>query len=133
MRVYQTCICLCCDIVGSLSLSSSKLTQVLCVQTVLRAPDSCKMRTSPGNLLPVTTAPDNKGQNRFVAGDGRVNEHAVLTGMHTLWVREHNRICDAMEDDPVLAGMSTDEKFNRARQVCLLITQCIVICARRSF
>ena len=30
----------------------------------------------------------------FLAGDVRANEHSVLTSMHTLFVREHNRLCD---------------------------------------
>ena len=30
------------------------------------------------------------------AGDSRVSEHVALTGVHTLWAREHNRICTAL-------------------------------------
>ena len=29
----------------------------------------------------------------FVSGDSRVNENIVLTSLNTLFVREHNRIC----------------------------------------
>lgn len=32
----------------------------------------------------------------FVAGDVRVNEHAVLTCLHTLWMREHNKLCEEL-------------------------------------
>lgn len=30
----------------------------------------------------------------FIAGDDRVNENIVLTSLNTLFVREHNRICE---------------------------------------
>lgn len=33
----------------------------------------------------------------FHAGDGRVSEHATLSGIHTLWVREHNRLARALK------------------------------------
>ena len=32
------------------------------------------------------------GKKCFKAGDVRVNEHPALVAMHTLWMRQHNRI-----------------------------------------
>ncbi|XP_039271938.2 thyroid peroxidase-like [Styela clava] len=33
----------------------------------------------------------------FHAGDGRVSEHLTLSGLHTLWLREHNRLARALK------------------------------------
>ncbi len=33
----------------------------------------------------------------FSAGDSRVNEGLPLTSLHTLWIREHNRIAEALK------------------------------------
>lgn len=84
------------------------------LQEVLREPQGCRLRTSAGDLLPVTTAKDSAGKHRFVAGDARVNEHGMLTSMHTLWMREHNRLCDELAGDESLTG---DEKFALVRKV----------------
>ena len=48
-----------------------------------------------GNL-PFGDEQSNSGVPFFVAGDVRVNEHAALAVMHTIWMRKHNRIVAAL-------------------------------------
>jgi len=72
----------------------------------LRDGASCKLHTSAGNLLP------KNYNNEFIAGDVRNTEHSILAAMHTLWMREHNRLCDEMP-----AHFTEDQKFWKARQV----------------
>lgn len=58
-------------------------------------------------MLPISAEPKD-GCNRdelikqsrycFKAGDGRVNEQIGLTAMHTVWMREHNRIANELAD-----------------------------------
>jgi hypothetical protein len=53
-------------------------------------------------------------QRAVVAGDVRANENIALTAVHTLFVREHNRIVDALPDD-----LPEQVKFEIARRVVI--------------
>lgn len=68
-----------------------------------------KLKTSRNDLLPLNTgglvnSPDTTAKY-FVAGDHRSNEHPALTAMHTIFLREHNRLVDVVaERIPTLPG-----------------------------
>ena len=89
----------------------------------LRTGTNGMMKTSAGNLLPFNTMgldndPGPMGGNAadfFAAGDIRANEQSGLTSMHTLFVREHNRIAQQFVDANM--GLSDDEIFHRARKI----------------
>ncbi len=76
----------------------------------LRTHSGGRMKTSAGNMLPynnpatfptgtVTMANDAHivpDDQLFATGDVRGNENIELTGLHTLFIREHNRIANAI-------------------------------------
>lgn len=57
----------------------------------------------------------------FTAGDERVNENLALNFFHTLWAREHNRICDELMEENFLWKLAPsifDEIiFQKARSI----------------
>ncbi|GAA3511662.1 hypothetical protein GCM10022393_26730 [Aquimarina addita] len=89
--------------------------------TWLRSFTDGKLKTSEGNYLPYNTytgeitgdidpdAPemdDIDGTTKtFVAGDHRASENTILTAIQTVFLREHNRICDQLIEE----GFSDDE------------------------
>lgn len=93
---------------------------------------SGKLKTSTNDLLPFNLAglpnamlPGSNPVDLFVAGDVRSNEHGVLTSMHTLFLREHNRQCDLIiEADPDLEG-DDEAIYQRARRIVGAIMQVI--------
>ena len=78
---------------------------------------SGKLKTSSADLLPFNTPglPNGggTGADLFLAGDVRANENLLLTAMHTVWVREHNRI--AAEIGAQNPGLSGDAIYEEAR------------------
>lgn len=84
----------------------------------LRANDGTgRLKTSQGNLLPFNTSglPNfgGSGPNLFVAGDIRANEQLGLTAMHTLFMREHNRLADRIHE--ASPRLSDDAIYEAAR------------------
>lgn len=86
-----------------------------------------RLRISANNLLPFNTdGLDNAGgvgPEFFLAGDVRANEQVGLTAMHTLFVREHNRLAQQIAaGDPALSG---EEVYLRARRFVGALMQVI--------
>ncbi len=88
--------------------------------TELRTLDGTgRLKVSDGNFLPfnVNEFPNAGGSNPalFLAGDVRANEQAGLTVMHTLFVREHNRLVNVLADsNPDWSG---EQLYQKARQL----------------
>jgi peroxidase len=96
----------------------------------LRTMQNGKMKTSTGNFLPWNTTNNEANGNidvnapsmandadhtvkTFVTGDIRGTEHPGITALHTLFVREHNKICDRLKSQ----GFSNDEEiYQKARK-----------------
>ena len=89
-------------------------------------PDSPFLATSEGNLLPFNceveclanaSGPIRQPEILFLAGDVRVNEQIGLTAMHTLFVREHNRVAKQIQDQ--FPRRTAEEVFQSARRVVI--------------
>ena len=105
----------------------------------LRTFEGGKLKVSEGNLLPWNTlsgehnaskidseAPhmDDGGMGLkkfFVAGDARANENPLLIAMHTIFVREHNRLCDDYKQKNPFA--SDEEVYQYARRMNIAYLQ----------
>lgn len=92
-----------------------------------------KLKTSTGNFLPWNTvdgefdsAIDTSApfmvldgfpipEKFYVGGDIRINEQPGLMCFHTLWVREHNRLCDELKVEH--PSWNDEELFQRARKI----------------
>lgn len=83
----------------------------------LRSFEGGRMLVSDGDHLPVDA------EGNVMAGDKRANEQPGLTALHTLFVREHNRIADGLsQQNP---HMSDQQIFDKARRQVMMEIQAI--------
>ena len=95
------------------------------------------LKTSDGNLLPYNTVglhnagpPPLGPSDYFLAGDIRSNEQPGLTALHTLFVREHNRLAAEIAASDFagqdLSDAAVDEEiYQRARRLVIAEIQVI--------
>ncbi len=85
-----------------------------------------RLRTSAGRLLPFNDRGLDNEPSRdprfFLAGDVRANENVALTALHTLFVREHNRIVKLLRSEGVAPA---EERYQRARALVVAELQAI--------
>ncbi len=96
----------------------------------LRTFQNGKLKVSAGNMLPFNTttgefdapidltAPkmdddNNRTKKTFVAGDARAAENPNLTAFHTIFMREHNRLCEQYKS---LGNANDEEMYQMARK-----------------
>lgn len=89
----------------------------------LRTFEGGRLKVSEGDLLPFNDGTQgNAGpggaasmdESLFVAGDVRANEQSGLTAVHTLFVREHNRLADELS--AAHPDWTDEEVYQRARK-----------------
>lgn len=107
----------------------------------LRTFSEGKLKVSSGNRLPYNTItgefegeidpeaphmdnPTGISEAIAVAGDPRVGENPLLTSLHTLFVREHNRQCEIILKD--YPDWTDEEVYQRARKIVGGLIQSIV-------
>lgn len=77
-----------------------------------------KLKMGANNFLP------KNARGFFLAGDTRVNENPLLTSLHTLWAREHNRIAD--EILVVYPALDDEAVYQLARSILICEMQAVI-------
>ncbi len=87
----------------------------------LRTFEGGRLKTSDGDLLPWNEDglenAGGTGDNLFLAGDVRANEQVGLIALHTLFVREHNRL--AGEISTANPDLTDEEIYQQARSIVI--------------
>ncbi|EFX68245.1 hypothetical protein DAPPUDRAFT_330268 [Daphnia pulex] len=82
------------------------------------------LTTPHPECLPIIIPLNDSTYNPSVDGDGRVNEQPLLTVMHTIWLREHNRIAGFLYQ---FVPNQTDEYYyQHARRIVIAVMQHII-------
>ncbi len=75
----------------------------------------------PRNRQGLANAPD-RSPELFLAGDVRANENVILTALHTVFMREHNRIVRRLRR---AGGLDAEERYQMARALVAAQIQAI--------
>ena len=67
--------------------------------------------------------PNATASDFFVSGDVRVNENVVLTAMHALFLKEHNRLCDIVSQQNTFMKDQDEMVFNYVRRIVIGLMQ----------
>eukprot|EP00171_Calliarthron_tuberculosum_P009131 IDg9131t1 len=84
----------------------------------LRTKEQGKMNLTAGDLLMMD------GNGSFISGDERANENPNLIALHTLFTREHNKICDQVLR--AFPQLSDEKVYQLARKIVAAEFQAIV-------
>ena len=76
-----------------------------------------------GDLLPWLPNPMDNTTLQRTAGDVRALENPALAAMHTIWLREHNRIASGIAAQG--PDLSDEEVYQRARRIVIAEMQVI--------
>ena len=107
----------------------------------LRSFENGKLKMSAGNLLPYNTITGELGDivdanapemamavphftKWFVAGDVRANENPLLTSFHTVFAREHNRLCGELATQN--PNWTDEQLYQHARKIVGGLIQAVV-------
>jgi len=85
-----------------------------------RRDGSGKLKVGANNLLPKFDA------GVAIAGDVRAREMPGLATMHTLFLREHNRLCDILEQDSRTSGWGDEAYYQNARRILVAEWQNVI-------
>lgn len=95
--------------------------------SALRTFENGRLATSDGDLPPFNTVGlDNAGgtgDTLYLCGDVRANENILLTSMHTIFLREHNRIAAELQSRH--PELTDEELYQAARKRVGAIVQAI--------
>ena len=81
------------------------------------------MDKKSGDLLPWLPSPRDNTTLQRTAGDARALENPALAAMHTIWLREHNRIASGIAAQG--PDLTDEEVYQRARRIVIAEMQVI--------
>jgi len=78
-------------------------------------PACIEVASSREEVTGCTEVCSQRSRDCLAAGEQRVNEQPALATMHTIWLREHNRLVTALED--INPSWDTERLFQEARRI----------------